>query len=81
MDSRVAEVVETVANELTADLSVAALSRRVNLSPSRLAHLFKQDMHLPLKAYVRSRRLIHATVLLTSTSLTVKEVAYEVGYM
>lgn len=55
------------------------LAASVNLSPSRLAHLFKAETGIPFSRYLRDRRMHRAKQLLEGTFLSIKEIAYQVG--
>lgn len=59
--------------------SLPDLARAVNLSPSRLHSLFKQETGLPPARYLRLLRLSEARRLLETTFLTVKQVMARVG--
>jgi len=74
--------IKTVLQALEADVppGVSALAGLVNLSPSRLEHLFKQETGLPLRDYVFQCRLGRAAELLASSDEPVKSVAFAVGY-
>ena len=61
-------------------VNVGELAKRVNLSPSRLEHLFKEEMGLPLGNHVLQCRLRTAAALLQSSEMRIKEIAYVVGY-
>ncbi len=58
----------------------AALARMVNLSPSRLSHLFKHETRHSLHRFLANRRLEKGAHLLAATQTPVKEVSYIVGY-
>jgi AraC-like DNA-binding protein len=60
-------------------VSLVNFAQSVNLSPSRLRHLFKAETGLPPARYVRMRKMQEAKLLLETTFLTVKEVANRVG--
>ena len=60
--------------------SVRELAGQVNLSPSHLHRLFKQETGVHLNDVVRERRLAQAAELLINTEMGVKEIAYFVGY-
>ncbi|PYV26884.1 MAG: hypothetical protein DMG27_05485 [Acidobacteria bacterium] len=83
MDGRIQTVLRALAengqNGRTA-LSVAELARSVNLSASRLLHLFKQELGVSLGQYWRSLRLERARSELGSSVLSVKQVMYDVGF-
>jgi AraC family transcriptional regulator, arabinose operon regulatory protein len=51
------------------------LARRVNLSSSRLRHVFKNEVGQSLRSFAKAQRLARARDLLETTYLSVKEVA------
>src|SRR5689334_19332593 len=59
---------------------VQSLARLVNLSSSRLSHLFKGETRCSLKQFLLQRRLETAVELLRDTALSIKEVSYQSGY-
>ena len=77
-DRRVQKVLAILERDLVVD--IGELSKRVNLSPSRLEHLFKEQMGLALGNHVLQCRLRTAAKLLQSTEMRIKEIAYVVGY-
>jgi transcriptional regulator GlxA family with amidase domain len=52
----------------------------VNLSSSRLGHLFKLQMGVDLSHFLANERLKKAADLLRRTELSIKEIAATVGY-
>jgi len=78
IDHRVRTVLQAIDADLALDLH--ALARVVNLSSSRLSHLFKSSMGMSLQSYLANQRLQQAAALLESTQVPVKEVSYRVGY-
>jgi AraC family transcriptional regulator of arabinose operon len=79
-DARVAQVAQTLSRRYQEDLSVAELAEQVHLSPSRLAHLFKQAAGVsPIQALLQLR-LRQAARLLEFSTLGVAEIAAEVGF-
>jgi AraC family transcriptional regulator of arabinose operon len=79
-DRRLDDLLEIIEAEIAGDLSIAGLAERLHLSTSRLAHLFRDAMGMPLHAYVRSRRLARASSLLLASDLRVKQIAILVGF-
>src|SRR5436190_5080338 len=78
MDSRVREVVRMIdRNPCT---SVRNLARIVNLSVSRLEHVFKQETGTTLLQFRDQRRLQRAAHLLSTTELPIKQIAWFSGY-
>ena len=80
MDRRVKKVLEIIEERLQAKLQVDDLSQSVNLSPSRLHHLFKAELGMPLVQYIKVMRLKQAKELLETSFLTIKEITLKVGF-
>jgi AraC family transcriptional regulator of arabinose operon len=80
LDERVQRVLDRIANDLAGPHDLHALAREVNLSPSRLAHLFKQEAGDTIISITLTMRLRRAARLLEYTGLSVNEVAEEVGF-
>lgn len=81
MDQRVERLIRVIEVMIRENRSVSlrSFARSVNLSPSRLRHLFKAEIGLAPARYVRMRKMQEAKLLLETTFLTVKEVANRVG--
>jgi AraC-like DNA-binding protein len=79
MDRRVEKVVDYMREELSRPLTITDCSASVNLSPSRLAHIFKAELSLPPAKYLRSIRMQQAKALLETSFLSVKEVMFKIG--
>ena len=79
VDSRVKAVIDLMQQSIRAQLSIGALSRSVNLSPTRLRQLFNTETGLSPMRYLRGLRMKHAEQLLRTTFLSVKEVAFVSG--
>jgi AraC family transcriptional regulator, arabinose operon regulatory protein len=60
--------------------TISELALEVNLSESRLQHLFKQTTGVGLGHRLTEQRLQKAALLLTHTSLRIKVIAAAVGY-
>jgi AraC family transcriptional regulator of arabinose operon len=60
--------------------TVLELARLVNLSGSRLGHLFSVQMGTDLCTFLRNARLEKAAELLRQTELSIKEITSIVGY-
>jgi AraC family transcriptional regulator, arabinose operon regulatory protein len=80
LDPRVRTVLDLLVRDLTATPSVEALAAAVYLSPSRLAHLFKQQTGQTIAEMARQLRLRQAARLLRHSGRSVQEVAAEVGF-
>jgi len=79
MDARVKAVIRIIHQELAKPLLIRALSKRVNLSPTRLRQLFKMETGLSPIQYVKRLRLEAAADLLRTSFLSIKEVIFQSG--
>lgn len=80
MDHRIQVVCSELESYSAGSLRIADLSQAVNLSSSRLRHLFKSETGQTIAQYLRLVRLEEARVLLDTTFLSVKEVMHCVGF-
>lgn len=80
LDPRVQTMLEILSRDLTADHPVEALAAAVFLSPSRLAHLFKEQTGQTVAEAQRQLRLRQAARLLRHSGRSVQEIAAEVGF-
>ncbi|SDT33127.1 helix-turn-helix domain-containing protein [Microlunatus soli] len=80
LDPRVRDVVRTVEEDLRRQWTLADLARIVDLSESRISHLFRSQLGLSPLGFVEQRRMLLAAQLLDLTSRPVGAVAAEVGY-
>jgi len=60
--------------------SLAEAARIVNLSGSRLRHLIREEIGIPLHIYVKGVRLCRARELVQGTFLSVKEITSVAGF-
>lgn len=79
MDYRTRKVIALMAVNLRQNPSLENLAQSVNLSASRLRHLFKEDMGVTPTQYFQALRMEHARHLLETTFMRVKEIAPAVG--
>ncbi len=77
-DYRIRKVLEFI--ERDPSKSVLELANLVNLSSSRLGHLFRLQMGVDLNHFLGNARLEKAAELLRQTELSIKEIAAVVGY-
>jgi len=59
---------------------IRELATIVNLSPGRLAHLFKSEVGVSPQRYVNNVRLEKAKALLESGLLSVKEISSQIAF-
>ncbi len=62
------------------DLNLKKLASQVEVSTCHLSRLFKKTLGCGFRAYLRDIRLARAEVLLRETLLSIKEIAWAVGY-
>src|SRR2546426_6954259 len=77
-DRRIQKVLDILENNPRCGIS--ELAEGVNLSRSRLEHLFKEQIGIHLRDYILECRLKTAAELLKSTDMSVKEIAHMAGY-
>src|SRR5258707_8581666 len=77
-DYRIRKVLESLEDDPAK--SVRELATLVNLSSSRLGHLFKLQMGVDLNHFLTNERLQKSAELLRQTELSIKEIAARVGY-
>ncbi|WP_405060722.1 helix-turn-helix domain-containing protein [Kribbella sp. NBC_01505] len=80
IDDRLLRVVELIDQDLKTPLDLPALARAANLSVSRFAHLFREQLGVSPQQFVERRRLDAAARLLTLTTRSIASVAAEVGF-
>ena len=79
MDLRVLKIITLMKESLHRDWSAGRMAECVNLSPSRLHQVFKEERGIPPARYLRLLRMQHARELLETSYLSVKEVMFRVG--
>lgn len=78
-DSRIQKAKELIDNDDEKKLSLKWLANHVYLSESRLAHLFKEEVGVPLRKYLLWKRLISALkIILNGNNLT--QAAHQSGF-
>jgi transcriptional regulator GlxA family with amidase domain len=79
LDKRVEKIIQMMRDDVRGELSLTEFAQSVNLSVWRLCHIFKSDVGMPPIRYLRLLRMERAKVLLESSFLSVKEIAFQVG--
>ena len=79
MDHRIQVVCSELKRCPGSSVRISDLAKSVNLSPSRLRHLFKAEMDESIGQYRKGARLKTAEVLLRTTLLSVKEITHQIG--
>jgi AraC family transcriptional regulator of arabinose operon len=80
LDRRIQVVATQLENSSHQQIGIEDMARLVNLSPSRLAHLFKSETKLSIQQYLTQVRITRAKLQLESSFLSIKEIAASVGF-
>jgi len=81
IDGRVAMALELMMTSSSQSVSVKSVAAVVNISPSRLRHLFKEEVGIPFHKYEVILRLERVRTLLRTIDCSVKEAARMAGFM
>lgn len=76
----ISAAVTLIGNEFSGDITLKALSQKLNVSHQHLSACFKKYTGLSFSEYLCDIRLRHARSLLQSTTDTVTEICYTCGY-
>jgi len=79
-DSRIQAACQYIANNLAQDVSQDDVARHVCLSPSRLAHLFREQTGVSMVRWREDQRIMLAKHMLQSSAVPVSSIAARVGY-
>jgi AraC family transcriptional regulator of arabinose operon len=79
LDERIRSILRTINGRLSDDLDIAFLASAVALSPSRFAHLFREQVGISPIQYLDLQRIQRAKQLLERTTGSIAQIAEEVG--
>lgn len=80
MDKRILFLQSHISSRLQSPPTIEELSAQINVSPSRLRQLFKNETGMPLSGYLRYLQMECACELLTTTFLQVSEIGLEIVF-
>ncbi|UVI30031.1 helix-turn-helix domain-containing protein [Paenibacillus spongiae] len=80
LDPRIHEVLNLISHNIKEPYSIRDLAQHVCLSPSRLAHLFKEQTGDSILEFLLKMRLRQAAKLLEFTSRNITQIAADVGF-
>lgn len=80
VDQRIEEACQYLSKNLAEEINLEKMAKHVCLSPSRLAHLFREQMGVNIVRWREDQRMILAKHLLQSTCLPIAKIASMVGY-
>lgn len=78
-DIRILRAINLINSNFNREIDFNALAEILNLSPSRLRHLFKAETGMSFRKYLRLVRMRQAKHLLESSFLNINEIAGRVG--
>lgn len=80
LDDRIKKSVNFILQHYTEPITVPDAARNAVMSPSRFAHLFREQVGMAPMCFLEHRRMEKARQLLLSTRMNVKEIAFQVGF-
>lgn len=80
IDPRIRDSMEWICRNLAASMPLTKLAVAARLSVSRYCHLFRQEVGVTPQQFIERQRLTRAQQLLELTPMSMKEIAYEVGF-
>lgn len=80
MEPRIHKAVSLMTADLRREIQFDELARSVNLSTSRLRHLFKDELGVSPVQYLKAQRMQRAKTLLETSFLNLKEVMHQSGF-
>lgn len=63
------------------DLTVGSVARALGLHTTYIGNVFSRQTGIHLRRYIALRRFHHAAHLLSTTTLSIKQIAFKVGYI
>ena len=79
-EERISKIFDYINRHLNEPISQAEIAQRVNLTPPSFSRLFKNTTGKRFMDVVNELRIAQACRLLTETTRTIAEIAYECGY-
>lgn len=80
LDPRIHQVITFLMTDIKQDISIEELANLVYLSPSRLTHLFTQELGMSILQWRDDQRIIYAKQLLLTSQSSINTIARNVGF-
>ncbi|AZQ63274.1 AraC family transcriptional regulator [Flammeovirga pectinis] len=71
---------DLILNNMDAPLTIPELSKEIGISPTLAKTIFNQAFGLPIYGFYQSRRMEQAKELLDEGELSIKDIAFDIGY-
>ena len=76
----VERVMDWIEQHYKEEFSLDRLASDLHMSPYHISHLFREEMGCTITDYITARRVQEACLLLSTTSLSIKEIGKKVGW-
>ena len=80
LDDRVSLMISHINRHIDSDIKVAELADLCLLSENHTMRIFKSQIGLSIIDYINKRRIERAQILLITTAMSVKDIAYSLGF-
>lgn len=80
IDDRISKINDHIQSSDFVNLCYENVIDRVFLSKSRLTHLFKEEMGIPLMKYITWKRLLHTSMQLLFSNMSITTAAHKYGF-
>jgi AraC family transcriptional regulator of arabinose operon len=81
LDNRVRDACQYISDHLAdSQFDIASVAQHVCLSPSRLSHLFRQQLGVSVLSWREDQRISQAKLLLSTTRMPIATVGRNVGF-
>ena len=80
-DERIKQVLDYISQNINEDISVEQICQQICLSRGYFIALFKNTMGISPQQYVSKIKVERAQLLLLTTPLSIKQIAYELGFV
>lgn len=78
--SYVAKAKQYITENLSSNITVQSIADYIGIHRTYLMRIFRQQTHCSVKMYINRMRISQATILLSSSDLSVTEIAFLVGF-
>lgn len=79
-ETRLQVILNYMQDQLTEQTGIREISSRFGFSERTLLRLFQDDLRMSYAQYLKTLRVVKAIELLTTTNLSINEIAFQVGY-
>ena len=80
MDSKVKRALKFIEENLNKKITLKTITRYCCIGRSRFCEIFKKEIGLSFKAYLRRKKIEKAKKLLKNESFSIKQISYILGY-